>query len=703
MPGQHPAQRSATGLILALLLAAGTPANAGNHRIETGDPQEERPADRLLGPDHGIRSSGRGATRIDIPSLQEARGVLASEALAGESLPAALTGITRKISGTPMAGSVAAFAVSPDGGRAVFIANKDTVGLFELYSAPADGSAATVKISAGLPFGAGDLGVRAFQISPDSARVVFLADAHHTGGVDDIYSAPADGSAAAIRLNLGPEAPVTAFGITPDSAHAAFLGLTPVVGSTELFAAAIDIASSPRQISDVGAGNAAGDVVAADFSPDGSRAIYAGDGSADNIFQWYSVPIGAAVPGLDVQLSAALGSVSLVSISPDSSRVVYTADEISAGKLEVFSIGIAGGARIRLNPAMAGTGATSLEISSDGLRVAYLADQTTAGVTEVHRAQILTAGSGVRVNLPLSGSQAAVTHNISPDSSIMLYEADQTTPGTIDLFAAPLAGGPPTTLHGLTAPSDAGRFTGLGTPIIGTRAVYPVFGTTVRLFSVPFDGGLPSLQISLPTSTGDTLFDAFLPSSATRLIAYGVGPSSGTVTDEVIAVAIRGDLAGEPINPIAAAGALGVLGYEITADEKYAIYLQDADITGKPELYSYELDSDGDTVLNGSDNCQFIPNPAQGPVLFAPTLRALSATEFTWGATFDVRFVRGLLSNVDLLEVESSGALLEASGFVEPGIPALRDGFYYVIAHDCPGRSWQTATGAEPGRDLAFP
>ena len=703
MPGQYLAPRSATGLILALLLAAGTPANAGNHRIETSTPQENQ-GDSLPGPDLGIRSYGRGAVRMDIQSLQQARGTGAAEADAGwQPDPAPLVGFTRKISGTPMAGSVSAFAVTPDGSRAVFIANKDTVSLYELYSAPADGSAAPVKISTGLPFGAGDQGVLAFEISPDSSRVVFLADAHHTGGVNDIYSAPTNGSVAAIRLNLGGEAPVTGFGITPDSANAVFFGIAAPVGSTELFAAAIGTASSPRLLSDIGVGNAAGDVVAADFSPDGARVIYAGDGAADNVYQWYSVPASAAGPGFDVQLSAALGSVNLLAISPNSSRVVYTADETTLGKSEVFSIAINGGARIKLNPAMAGTGASELAISPDGTRVGYLADQTTPAVTEVYSAQILTAGSGVRVNLPLSGSQAAVTLNFSPDSSRILYEADQTTPGTIDLFAVPSAGGAGTTLHGLTAPSDAGRFTGLGTPIIGTRAVYPVFGTNIRLFSVPFDGSAPSLQISLTTSPGDTMFDAYLPASATRMMAYGIGPANGTVTDEVTAIAIRGDLAAETINPIAVPGALGVLGYEITANEKYAIYLQDATTTGKPELYSYEFDSDGDAVLNGSDNCPFISNAAQGPVLFAPTLRAVNATQFTWNATHDVRLVRGILSDVDLLAVQSYAVFQDVSGFADTDIPAIRDGFYYVIAHDCPGRSYQTAPGAEPNRDLAFP
>lgn len=705
MPEYRPAQGMAACLALALALAAGMPATAGNQTIEQGDPLETREMTRPMLPDGGIRTYGIRGQNVAVPG----RVSLEAAALQGGGLePAPIAGVRRKISGTPMAGGVTAFAVTPTGHRAIFIANKDTASLKELYSTQADGSSAPVKISNGLVFGAGDLGVSQFLISPDGSRVVFLADADHTGGVNDIYSAPTDGSSPAIRLNIGAEAPVTGFGITPDSAHAVFLGTNTAsaIISTEIFAAAIATPASARQLSDIGQTNAAGDVVAADLSLNGARVVYAGDGGTDEIFQWYSVPTSATGPGFDVQLSAALGSVTNARITPDSSRVVYTGDDTTAAKVEVFSIGIDGGARIKLNPSMAGAGASDLEISPDGLRVGYLADQTTASVTEVYTAAIMTAGSGTRVNTPLSGSQSAVTINITPDSTRMLYEADQTTPGTIDLFGAPVGGGAaPAALHALTPPSDAGRFIGLGTPIIGRRAVYPVFGaTTVSLFSVRYDGSLPFQQISQTIASNDTMRNAFLPPSATRLMAYGVGPTTGTITDEITLVAIRGDLAAETVNPIAAAGTMGVNGYEIAADEQFVVYVQDADTAGKLELYSYEPDSDADGVLNGSDNCQFVSNPApQGPVVFAPTLRALSSTAFTWDAIFDVRYVRGLMSRVKFLEVQTSGVLVEASGFAEPTSPPPGDGFYYLITHDCPGRSWQTVVGAEPGRDTAFP
>src|SRR5262249_54019891 len=153
---------------------------------------------------------------------------------------------------------------------------------------------------------------------------------------------------------------------------------------------------------------------------------------------------------------------------------------------------------------------------------------------------------------------------------------------------------------------------------IGKRAVYPVFGASVNLFSVPFDGSAPFVQINAQLAAGDQLQNAFLPTGASHLMAYGAGPSSGSVTRKVMSAPIRANLPVEQVN-VTATGTSGVLGYEISSDEKYAVYLQDQDTSGKPELYGRELDTDADTVANAADNCPFIANPGQGTVVFPAT------------------------------------------------------------------------------------
>jgi Tol biopolymer transport system component len=615
--------------------------------------------------------------------------------------------VTRKISGVPMVGRVTAFALGPDGTRAVYIADQAVAARFELYSVPVDGSGSPVKISTGLPFGTGDEGVSRFQISPDGSRVVFLADPNAGAGADDVFSAPIDGSSAPIQLSLATHRPVQAFGLSPDGARVAYFGADTSFGggSVELYAAAVATAGSGRQISDARAVNAAGNVVFADFSPDSTRAIYAADAVADGVHQWFSVPLTATGPGLDVQLSAALGSVTLGEVDPSSARLVYVADERVLGVREVFSVAIAGGGKVRLDAAMAGGGATALAIAPDGTRVGYLADQNTAGVIEVYAASIAVASSGTRLNLPMSGVQLADTLNVSPDSTTVVFEADQNAPGTIELYGVPIvAGSTPATLHDLAPPYDATYFDGLGTPIIGRRAVYPVAGPVAEVYSVPFDGSEASTRLNGDLPAAHTVRDAFLPFEATRLMAYGTGPTASAVTDRVFAVPIRRDLAPEPFNAPAASGALGVLGYEISADETFAVYLQDQDVTGKPELFASELDSDADTIGNGADSCPFAGNPTQTRVVLGQTVRATSKTRFEWPVAVDVRFVRGPLSQVRVLATDLSGSLADTRRHTDPTLPANGAGLYYLYAPDCDGRSYQTELGEEPARDAApFP
>jgi Tol biopolymer transport system component len=651
------------------------------------------------GLERGVRGHGVSAVRIDLEGLATVSGDT-SAASRGAATPV-------RISGTPMAGSVSAFAVAPGGATAVYIADQQTVGLFELYSTPVDGSAAAIRISSGLVFGGGDEGVSAFSITPDGAAVVFLADAINGGGDDDLYSVPIDGSAAPVQLNAGTDAPVTGFGISPDGTRVAFLGADTVAGAAtvEVHVASVGVAGSAVQLSQVAASNAGGEVVAAEFVPGGQTLIFAADGTTvDDVFQWYGVPLAATGPGSELQLSAALGSVGGVSPAPDGATVAYVGDDAIAGVDDVMTVPIGGGAAVRLNPPVAGSGARAIEFSPSGDRVGYLADQDTAGVVEVYSAQAGVADSGVRLSTPMSGTQLADTLNVSPDGTTVLYQADQNTPGTVELFGVPIDGSAaPTTLHGLSAPDNIGFFIGLGTPVIGRRAVYPVIGADVRLFSVPFDGSEPFVEVNDPLAAGDTVFNAFLPGSATRLVAFGVGADTDSVTEQIWVAAVRGDLPQQQVNVTAAAGRFGVLGYEIGSDESYAVYLQDQNTAGKPELYATPLDSDGDAVPNPVDSCPFHSNPGQADVIFDQTVLATGPDSFGWGAPAEVRFVRGPLDGVDALTFDDAGTLADALSFVDAARPATGAGFYYVFAPDCAGRSYQTATGAEPARDVTLP
>ena len=82
----------------------------------------------------------------------------------------------------------------------VYWADQETDNVYELYSVPLGGPAAAgVKLNGAMVTGGY---VHNFLISPDSSRVVYLAD-QQTDNVYELYSVPLGGPAAAGSSSTG--------------------------------------------------------------------------------------------------------------------------------------------------------------------------------------------------------------------------------------------------------------------------------------------------------------------------------------------------------------------------------------------------------------------------------------------------------------------------------------------------------------------
>lgn len=196
-------------------------------------------------------------------------------------------GAAVRLSGTLTAGGdVVDFALSPNNFDAVYRADQETDGVFELYRASAFGPPA-VKLNGALPTG-GD--VSDFGISPNSQRVVYRADAQ-TDGVVELWSVPIAGGTP-VRLNA------------------------PLV--------------------------AGGDVSNYAISADGARVVYLADGQSDEVRELYSVPIAGGTATKLNPTPVAGGDVFDFGISPENDWVVYRADQIVDGYPMGFRVPIAG-------------------------------------------------------------------------------------------------------------------------------------------------------------------------------------------------------------------------------------------------------------------------------------------------------------------------------------------------------------------------
>jgi len=236
----------------------------------------------------------------------------------------------------------------------------------------------------------------ALGVAPTDQRVVYLADALVDERVE-LFSVPADGSSAAVKLNS-----------------------TLVSG---------------------------GDVSTFLIAPGGLDVVYSADQTTDNRLELFRAPIdGSASP---VKLSGPLvagGVFKTISVAPGGSRVVYIADQNTYGVDELFSVALAGGPVCKLNPPLVASGdVLEFSISPDSQSVLYLADQDTNDVVELFRVKCDGSVSAQKISGPLvaGGDVGGPTYFpanlprflIGSDSSTVVFRADKVSDDVIELFS----------------------------------------------------------------------------------------------------------------------------------------------------------------------------------------------------------------------------------------------------------------------------
>ena len=335
---------------------------------------------------------------------------------------------------------------SPDSSRVLYLADQTTDNVDEIFSVPSVGGAA-VKLNALLPTG-GKVFSEGLQFSPDSSRVLYLAD-QVTNNVNELFSVPSAGGIIR-RLN------------------------GPLVANGDVFAAGLQ------------------------FSPDSSRVLYLADQTTDTVNELFSVP---SAGGVTTKLNGQLvtnGDVSSrgFQFSPDSSRVLYLADQTTDNVSEIFIVPSSGGTAKKLNgtlPLNSDVSADGLQFSPDSSRVLYLADQLTNNVEELF--SVSTAGGVIsRLNDPLVlyGDVSAAGMQFSPDSSRVLFLADQTTNDVNEIFSVPSGGGVVVKLNGSLVPGGNVLPDGLQFSPDSSRVLYladQTNDTVNEIFSVPSAGG----------------------------------------------------------------------------------------------------------------------------------------------------------------------------------------------------------------------
>ena len=259
-------------------------------------------------------------------------------------------GVPVKLNGALVAGGdVGRLEISPDSTRVLYRADQDADEVFELFSVPSGGGAA-VKLNGPLVAG----GDASFSIasdqasfSPNSSRVLYRAD-QFTDEVFELFSVPAGGGVP-VKLNgplaAGGDVGTGGFKFSPDSSRVLYVADQITVGLTELFSVASTGGTPVKLNGPLTAGGLSG---TAEFSPDGSRVLYLGN-QVDSGLGLYLVPSAGGTTvhhtsgATPVRVSGPLvAGGSFLSpggsrFSPDGSVIVYTADQDTDDVFEIYA------------------------------------------------------------------------------------------------------------------------------------------------------------------------------------------------------------------------------------------------------------------------------------------------------------------------------------------------------------------------------
>lgn len=464
--------------------------------------------------------------------------VLAAEPLAAQ--------VIRLSAPLPPGGELEVFEVSADGRHVLYTGEQIFDGVSELFSVRPGPYPAPIRLSGDLVAG-GDVDRSHVKATPDATRVVYLAD-QDTDQVRELYSAPLDGSAAAIKLNgpLGPSGQVRSFRIAADSQRVVYRAGPTASGNFELHSVRTDGSTSPVRLdTDPVSG---GMVLQYAISPDGARVVYTADRDVDEQVELFSVPIDGSAAA--VKLNGALppgGDVGWIAFRPDSGAVAYTARETLADRTHVYVVPVDGSvARVQVSGSVAvDTNVSSLAFSPDGLRVLY---------AQLPEQELYTApADGSLAPTLVSGAETAEVYEpvaFSPDGTRVLYV------GWLHprrrLFVAPVDG----SAQGvqLTNEEDFDH-SGQEPSILVTssgQAVFPAFvGIQRAVLSVPIDGSTAPVRLTpqelrplgfrLTADELHLVFTAYVVFSGGTTALYGA-PLDGSQASTLLAGDARADV-----------------------------------------------------------------------------------------------------------------------------------------------------------------
>jgi len=445
------------------------------------------------------------------------------------------TGVRNNVSDVFSANnSLRPLAVTTDGSRVGYRADRDNDGVDELYSNLADGSnevLITNQLESNIPLAQARYN---WQWMPDASQIIFRNDMD-SDGIFEVQSILPDGTNL---QSLSASLSVTCDGsvcwkIASNSSLITFktesLNLTSQI-SQNLFSVLPDASGLTQLNQTLSEDSRINNWL---FAPGNSLIAYTSQ-NAGEVSELYTVLADASVRTLINSQSQSLGVLDFA-WAPDGSRIAFTDDVLLAGQSSLYTDLADASDPLHMidtfevaNPIL-----TQWQWSPDSSKLAYMADQETSGVFELFTVQNDAQWHrAMNAPLPLNG----VVQNEwqwSPASDFVAFYAEIDLQKSYDELYSSAADGTQVTQVTLPFSSDASiRITNQHWTPNGANIIYSIVdanGVINVLYSVQGDGSNVR-QMSNNINPGEAIGDNYLVSPDSSRVLYQVTSADGLTT-----------------------------------------------------------------------------------------------------------------------------------------------------------------------------
>lgn len=483
-----------------------------------------------------------------------------------------------KLSGNMVSGgNVVEFKVSPNGIWAAYVADQDRISLFELYVVPVDKASnrSAVKVSvplAGIGLnerfpGSGDY---LFAWAPDSSRVAYIADAADPPGeianLFELFTSTPDGKEKDLISDIVDFASdVRDFQWEPLSTLIAYVADQDRVGELALYVAPSDGSDPSVRVSALVTG------------ANGIKEEPAGSG--EYAFAW----------------------------APDSFRIAYIADQFVPDKFELFTSTPDGTSNLLISgPSGINRDVEKFKWAPNNDRIAYTANQNLIDAIDLYSASPDNSFLVQQLSTGLFSGGEVSAFKWAPDSSLIAFLADKDSPGIFRLYTVPPFNNQDLEVSGgLTlSTSDVTEFEWA---LDSSRIAYLVDAQGFELYTTrPAEG--PSTPITGDRVTIRDVFDFEWAPDSSR-IAYTADHDVGGVIELFSSTPDNNDT-DQVSGSLVTGGDVGA--FKWAPDSSGVGYIANQDASNLDELYASRpngsdntllsdapLDEDGDPVFSG--------------------------------------------------------------------------------------------------------